>query len=196
MSNYTYEKDPISGVRTVNVSEHLAVEESVITREGLFKGFVYHVPSPKTLNGALQLFGGDEGSLLDALARVLSQMVYARAMSKLRSKVVADQREDETVKAWLERHSDDIESLKLTDPILIGVEDAVNFKPGERELTPSGIIRALGKAQTFATKLLGEGKIADAMQQFTRIQELTAQLTAITDQLRKQSEDAVSAEAA
>lgn len=196
MSNYTYEKDPISGVRTVNVSEHLAVEESVITREGLFKGFVYHVPSPKTLNGALQLFGGDEGSLLDALARVLSQMVYARAMSKLRSKVVADQREDETVKAWLERHSDDIESLKLTDPILIGVEDAVNFKPGERELTPSGIIRALGKAQTLATKLLGEGKIADAMQQFTRIQELTAQLTAITDQLRKQSEDAVSAEAA
>lgn len=190
MSNntYNYEKDPVSGQRSVTINDNLKVVESVITREGLFKGFTYHQPRATTLAGALALFGNDEQALLEGLDRVFSQMAYARAMSRLRSRLPQDQREDETVRQWLERHADEVESLKLSDPILLSVEDAATFKPGERELTPAGIVRALGKAQALAMKLIGEGKISEATEQFAIVASLTEKFSAAMELLKKQAE--------
>lgn len=187
IATYEYKKDELSGTRYVEVSDTLNVDENVISREGLFKGFAYHVPTPKTLAGALQVFGGDEGAMIDALARTINNMVYIRAIAKLRNKLTQDQGKDEKVKVWQARHKDEIESLKKTDPVLFSIEDALNFRPGERELTPAGLVRQIGKAMTEATKLMSSGKLAEATKAFAKVEELTKRFQAINEQLQAQA---------
>jgi hypothetical protein len=184
-TNYSYEKDPVSGTRFVSINNNLRVTEEVITREGILKGFVYHTPDPQNISGAMSVFNNDENALLDAVRGRLGQMVYARMLSRLRSKLPQDQGEKESTKDWMKRHSQVIESLKLTDPVVFSIEDAETFRPGERELTPSGILRSINKLQTEGARLLNEGKIQDAVKVFDQVKVYLEKFSQYTDDAMK-----------
>jgi hypothetical protein len=183
-----YQKDAVSGQRFVTVSDNLQVNEVVVDRFGPLKGFVYHTPIPKNVAGALAIFGGDEGAMLDALASKVQAMVYVRVANKLKTLLPQDQKEGETTRTWLDRHVAEIEAIKLENPVLFGIEDAQTFKPGERELTPAGLIRLLGKTQQAASKDLAEGRMEDAVKKFSEIAEIMQRINAYTELLRKQAE--------
>lgn len=187
--SHEYQKDATTGQRFVNVNDNLQISEVVVDREGPLKGFVYHVPIPKNVAGALAIFGGDEAAMLDALSSKVQAMVYVRAANKLRGLLPPDQKEGESVRNWMDRHVTEIEDVKLNNPVLFSVEDAQAFKPGERELTPAGLVRLLGKTQIEAQKALGEGRMADAISKFEQVKEIVERITAYTDALKKQAEN-------
>lgn len=186
--SYEYSKDATTGQRNVSINDNLQVNEIVVDREGPLKGFVYHVPVPKNVAGALAIFGGDEAAMLDALSSKVQAMVYVRAANKLRAILTADQKENESIRNWMDRHSAEIEAARLSSPVLFSVDDAVQFRPGERELTPAGLVRLLGKTQVEAQKALSEGNMALAIEKFEAVKAIVERITAYTEALKKQAE--------
>lgn len=179
-SNAQYATDPGSDSRFVAVNDNLRIDEVVMGRDGLLKGFVYHAPHALTLAGALAICRNDEALFLDIFNSKVANMCYARAGSRLRNRLPQDIGEGEKVKSWLNRHKDDIEEQKLSDPVLFSLEDAYTFAPGERELTPAGILRQINKLTVEANKLLAAGKAADAVAKFGEVSTLLERFKAAT----------------
>lgn len=159
--NPEYKTTP-DGSRYVEiVPSKLNVTEQRITREkSRFKGFVYHSPEYTDLELALKIVGSD--LMLYALNAFVQRAIYTRVQNTLNADLPEDPAKQNEV----------ITRLLQQNPDRFSIQDALDFKYGEREVTPTSVSRQITKKMMEASKLMSEGKMSEASAIYTQVSEL------------------------
>lgn len=180
-STLELKKDAQANERYYQPSEHLKVVECVITRDkSPLKGATYFRLEFLTLGTALAFFGDDV--VLDLVNSRVSGAVYSRAAASINNKIRA-KKEGESDKDYNEFCRAESARLVALNPVLVSPEDAYNFQPGDRELTPKTIISKIAKLTKAGLEFFQSGKITEGQDTFEQVKQLNIRLAEMLGQI-------------
>jgi len=166
-----YIKDPTTQDEYIRIDEQLRVVKCVVSRDGSnLKGAVYHIPQYDSLDAVLEKFGSDV--VLDSINAIIAQRMWQKTANKVKPET-ADP-------VQIQKH---YENLLAADPVIGSVQDAVDFKLGQRDLSLSALGRAVPKAIKALTEATMSGDV-------TKIAEATAALNDILAKFQRASQEA------
>lgn len=189
-SSIELKKEPTSNSRFFQIESEdgnlkLRVVESVITREkSEYKGFTYFVPQFDTIGTVLAFLGED--TVLDLVNAKLATLVATRATNRI-DREVGDKKEGETDEAYNTRRSRTIGERLLRDAIAFTPSDAVQFVPGERELSLSSLLAKINKLNKLASEKLAANDTPAALEIYASIAKLHAMAKELIEKLREQA---------
>lgn len=176
VSNYMYQEDPSTKQRFVVVDDGYKVVEELITREGsLLKGFTWHRQEFDSASKAIEILGDE--TVRDIINDRVAQLTYIRAVGGVKGQLTGD---DEA--AWKVQ----LENLFPTDKNIFSVEQAMQFKPGERELSPKRLSKLIATAFSNYRKLLQSGKREEAKKELDLFNSLMEKMASAAEAAEKQ----------
>lgn len=147
---FTYKEDPIEKIRYVEVSDSVRVDEVVVSREGPFKGLIIHNIRLANTGAAVEKYS--EETTVGLINTRLGNLQYIKAINRLKAKLSEDKN------SWPQ----EVARLTETNKVIFSIEDALEFVPGERELTLKQLGLLVNKANKDAYDQMNSGDVVKA----------------------------------
>lgn len=166
----------------------LNVTQETISREkSEYKGFVYHVPQFNNITTLLTFLG--EEQVLGLANAKIATMVATRATNRIDREVsdkIGDrkEKEGETEDQYSLRRLNAIKERLLSNPIAFTATEAVNYIPGERELSLPSLLAKINKLNKTAQEYLKANELSRAMELFDSIKSLMSVMNEMVEKAR------------